>query len=397
MVPTRIKFTLKIIVALLSAGIFVLGGIWFYEEFQASQYQSEVPFELQLKVSSEEILYSEAYKNGKGRNEIKYAYLAGEVSPTLDEDVARRTPTSQTVVLDTFKDEAGKPFEKLKTTFTASPQFFEDKGVWKQIEYATTTQEIFSMSGAIPHIKKREFVERGIHKLFGVKPAFAAVSTFYPNPDVETTSVDGYAEGVSSGVDAGAAFTACRGLTNGTLIADSGTSISMQVLVAAGRGNFTCTFQRGFILFDTSSMDDAATIQSATTSLYVIAVTNGSNDGSDYVSVYTSSPASNTGLVTEDYDQVGTVEQSTTIDLGTLAGSAYNHLVLNSTGRGNISRTSITKFGIRIGNDAFGTSMSGQNLVTVASAETTGTSQDPKLEVTYTTPSAFSMGMWFPF
>jgi hypothetical protein len=35
--------------------------------------------------------------------------------------------------------------------------------------------------------------------------------------------------------------------------------------------------------------------------------------------------------------------------------------------------------------------------VLISAAETSGTSQDPKLEVTYTLPSIFSFGNWLPF
>ena len=400
MLPTRIKFFLKIITALVSVSILVSAGLWFYEEFQASRYQDEVPFELQLKVPPEKILYSEAYKNGKGRNEIKYAYLAGEVSPILDEDVARRTPTSQTVVLDTFKDEAGKTLEKLRTTFTTDPQFFNDNGVWKQIEYATTTQEIFSMSGAIPNIKKREFVERGMHKLLGIKPVFAAVSTFYPNADVETTSVDGYINSLSSDNLLGSdAWTNAR--AGATLSATDNTTndeVRASLIIVPRTGNYNGNIGRTFLLFDTSSLTTAATISSVTLSIYVITVTNVNPGSGDALSVITTTPASNTAIVTGDWGNVGTTLQATGVSLSTLTASAYNGITLNSTGLGNVSKTSITKFGLRIAEDISNTQpVDGSiNSVVYASADTTGTTQDPKLDVTYTTGS-FSVGQWFPF
>ena len=400
MLPTRIKFFLKIITALVSVSILVSAGLWFYEEFQASRYQDEVPFELQLKVPPEKILYSEAYKNGKGRNEIKYAYLAGEVSPMLDEDVARRTPTSQTVVLDTFKDEAGKPFEKLKTTFATDPQFFENNGVWKQIQYATTTQEIFSMSGAIPHIKKRELVERSMHRLLGIKPVFAAVSTFYPDADVETTSVDGHLQSLSTGnvLSSDAWNNARSGASPSVFDAAVTNSIHTRITIVPRTGNYIGQIDRSFLLYDTSSLTVNATISSATLSIYITAKNNTNNSGNDTLNIVTTTPASNTTLATGDWGNVGTTLQASAVDLSVLTTTAYNNFSLNSTGLVNISKTGVTKFGLRMGEDINNVQPADdtQNSVTYSAAEEAGTSQDPKLEVTYTVAS-FSMGQWFPF
>ena len=400
MFAARIKFTLKIITALASISILVSAGLWFYEEFQASQYLNEVPFELQLKVPPEKILYSEAYKNGKGRNEIKYAYLAGEVSPILDEDVARRTPTSQTVVLETFKDEAGKTLEKLKTTFTTDPQFFEDNGIWKQIEYATTTQEIFSMSGAITNIKKREFVERGMHELLGIKPVFAAVSTFYPNASVETTSVDGHLQSISTGnsLSSDAWNNARTGASPGVVAATVTNAIQTRITIVPRTGNYIGEIDRSFLLYDTSSLTVNATISSATLSIYITLKNNTNNSGNDTLNIITTTPASSTALATGDWGNVGSTLQASAVDLSILTTTAYNSFSLNSTGLGNISKTGVTKFGLRMGEDINNVQPADdtQNSVTYSAAEEAGTSQDPKLEVTYTVAS-FSVGQWFPF
>ena len=61
------------------------------------------------------------------------------------------------------------------------------------------------------------------------------------------------------------------------------------------------------------------------------------------INIVTSSPASDTGLVSGDYDGFGTVDQAADRDLDSLTadGSTYEAWVLNSTGRGNLSKGSV--------------------------------------------------------
>lgn len=400
MQSSKLILAIKIIIALFLAAVLVFAGFWIYDTYKESQYKNQIPFQLQLKAPPEEIIQSKSYKSAKGRNEIKYAYLADEVTPILNEDVTRRTKNSQTVVLETFKGKDGTLNEKLKTTFTASPQFYKDKSVWRQIEYATTTQEVFSMSGAIPHIERREFSEKVLSALFGIRPVFATVSTYYPNPDVETTSVDGAINSLSAGNLLGSdAWTNAR--AGATLSATDNTTndeVRASLIIVPRTGNYNGNIGRTFLLFDTSSLTTAATISSVTLSIYVITVTNVNPGSGDALSVITTTPASNTAIVTGDWGNVGTTLQATGVSLSTLTASAYNGITLNSTGLGNVSKTSITKFGFRIAEDISNTQpVDGSiNSVVYASADTTGTSQDPKLDVTYTV-GKFSMGAWFPF
>ena len=400
MQSSKLIFAIKIIVALVFAAVLAFAGFWIYDTYKESQHKNEVPFQLQLKAPPEEIIQSKAYKSAKGRNEIKYAYLADEVATIPNEDVTRRTQNSQTVVLDTFKGQDGTLREKLRTTFTASPQFYKDKETWRQIEYATTTQEVFSMSGAIPHIERREFSEKVLSALFGIRPVFATVSTYYPNPDVETTSVDGYINSQSTGnIDSSTAWNNAR--AGSSLIAtDNGTidEVRTSIVLVPRTGNYNGTVFRTFLLFDTSTLTTAATISSATLSLYVLTVTNINPGSGDALSVITTTPASNTAIVTGDWGNVGTTLQATGVSLSTLTTNTYNAITLNSTGLGNISKTSITKFGLRTAEDISNTLPvdGSQNDVTYSSADNTGTTQDPKLDVTYTTGS-FSVGQWFPF
>jgi hypothetical protein len=376
------------------------------EEYLASRQSpayEELPFEFKLKAKPEEVIYSEAYTTGDGRDVVKYAYLAGEVGPQLNEDIARRTPTSYTEVIEQYKDKNNKQIEKLKTTFFSKPRFYRKEGKWRQIEYATTTPDIFSMSGAIPHIKKRELAER----LIPGKPVFATVSTYYPDAHTETNSVDGYiyVNTVGTGFSTGEACT--NAFSNaysdsGTLAVASDSSSSMSIHAFAGNTSFEdpdwfcdAEIHRTFVLFNTADLPDNAVISTATLSLYVQGTLDADNDGSDTVNVVSSNPASNTALIAADYDLVGTTLYASAVDITSISTSAYLAISLNSTGIAAVNLTGVSKFGLREGHDLSGTRVNNDttNSVTFTSADGT---DDPKLDVTYTADS-YSFGQWFPF
>ena len=106
-----------------------------------------------------------------------------------------------------------------------------------------------------------------------------------------------------------------------------------------------------------------------------------------------SSTASNTALVAADYQgTVGnTALQSDTqpaFSAITCDSATYTDYLLNVTGRGNISLTGITKFGVKGSSDRTNTAPTWSSNLTagkqIITAETAGTSTDPKLAVTYT-------------
>ena len=378
--------------------LILLGFEWgsTYTENQQQAGYEEVPFELKLKSAPHDVLYSEAFKTPAGADVVRYAYLAGDVSPILDEDISRRTPVSQTVVLETFKDNAGKDVEKLKTVFLSKPQMYQDGEGWRQIEYATTTPEVFAMSGAIPYIKRRELAE----KILPGDSAFALTSTFYPNPHAETSSVDGSVEAIGNSF--GCDFTAFdQAHTAGTGANDDIGVNMFAYSTYTDNGDCTddATISRAFILFDTSGLTAGATISSAVLSIYVTTKYTGVNDTYDTLVVDATTPSSNTTIQAGDFANVAGVAQSNTVvDLTSLTTGTYSNFTLNSTGLGNISKTGISKYGIREGHDFYfqlpGSSPTG---AAISSADTSGTSQDPKLEVTYTVAATFSVGNWFPF
>ena len=119
---------------------------------------------------------------------------------------------------------------------------------------------------------------------------------------------------------------------------------------------------RGFFLFDTSSLG-TDTVDSATVNIadYGNTLTNNIDNSDNVYYIVESTPASDTTLVTGDFDQVGdTVDtptrhsdaiNGTALSTGTAGTPVYNTFTLNATGEAHINNTGISKFGIRHGFD----------------------------------------------
>jgi hypothetical protein len=155
------------------------------------------------------------------------------------------------------------------------------------------------------------------------------------------------------------------------------------------------SLQRSGYLFDTSPLGSGATITAAVFSVYG----NLKENDSSYTPVaqlYLYNPASNTAYTQADWNEYGTTAQADTgVAYSAFSASAYNDITLNSTGRGNISKTGVTKFGIRdatydVANSAWSWSDGLGWYMQVYYADQTGTANDPKIYVTYTpaTPPA---------
>lgn len=132
------------------------------------------------------------------------------------------------------------------------------------------------------------------------------------------------------------------------------TADNASVCATVGFPSFTGRYYiaRAFYPFDTSSLTSGATITGATFGVYVTQKNDQDNDGYDYLNIYQTSQASSSGLSLEDYDQIGTTQGATSIDLGDISIGAVNTWTLNSTGIGWISKTGITYLGMREGHDA---------------------------------------------
>ena len=177
-------------------------------------------------------------------------------------------------------------------------------------------------------------------------------------------------------------FAINRAASEGNLLDYTSTTTQAQI-TKSGTDNFDIS--RCFLPFDTSSLPDDATIDSATLSIYVTV----KNDA-DIVSLVLvqTTQASTSSLVLDDFDQCGTLNSPTEgaarITVSGLTLNAYNDFTLNATGLTWISKTGFTKLGIRISRDGDNSEPTGVNNMVLSAFEETGTSQDPKLVINYT-------------
>ena len=201
--------------------------------------------------------------------------------------------------------------------------------------------------------------------------------TVYPDANPETTTVDGrvarYAGEQFSSIRSGA----------GTHGEDSGQTWENTLQISNTDTGLFQQLSRGIVLFDTSSIISGSTVSDVDLSLYVTLKEIGlGNTDFDIVS---SNPASNTALATSDYGSLGTTvfaSRSTSI----ITANQYNEWSNLTTS--SVTVGGITKYGIRIDwdtNNSFtGTvDFGAQTNIRVNGADMTGTTQDPKLVVTY--------------
>ena len=153
--------------------------------------------------------------------------------------------------------------------------------------------------------------------------------------------------------------------------------------------------------FDTSDLTSSASISATVLSLYVNSKLDG-DENTPNIDIYTSNPALTSSLTNTDYGNVGTTSQTgSPIAYGDISTSAYNNFTFNATGRGNILKTGISKFGARNANYDVANSEPPNNTGAGKVSRMIGTggaseTNKPKLVVTYTTLSAFiPRTMWF--
>ena len=145
----------------------------------------------------------------------------------------------------------------------------------------------------------------------------------------------------------------------------------------------TYFIRRGGMLFDTSALGSGATISAAVLSLYYNSDKANADAGQAEPHIVDFNPASLTDIVVGDWDQFGTTSFATVAYSGISTAQYYN-FTLDSNGIANISKTGTSAFGIRSAGDINNSTPTGGNRVSWMSADTAGTSNDPKLVITYT-------------
>ncbi len=210
-------------------------------------------------------------------------------------------------------------------------------------------------------------------------------ATYNPDAHVESTSVDGYTWGAIA-QETWAVLVAAAGTSFG----DTGTSIFIWISSGSTANKWT-DLVRSPSLFDTSGLPDNAVISAATYSLY-----GETNYQPQYfnldMNVYACTPASNTGLQNSDFNTAnwGSTAFSTTINQANwkITSPFWNDFALNASGLAAISKTGITKIGIRDAtHDAGATAPTWANYVAAylsAYSSDKGNGYKPKLVVTYT-------------
>lgn len=154
----------------------------------------------------------------------------------------------------------------------------------------------------------------------------------------------------------------------------------------SGRFNYNI---RSAYIFDTSFIDDAATISAATMSVYgyAKASTLAGTVKLDKITTAANNSISTADYATTTHDFVA--QSDTAINFADFSTSGYNDWALNATGIGNISKTGVTKLGFvssyDMANSAPTHSASGWSYAQGYFCEYTGTARDPKLTVTYST------------
>lgn len=210
--------------------------------------------------------------------------------------------------------------------------------------------------------------------------------TVYPDPNPETTSVDGVVR--RQGVDE--SFASIRG-GSGNSVDDTSAGLEFVRLACSATSNQFSALYRSILLFDTASLTAGAVISSAVLSLYGT-FKNDPASWSPSIDIYSSAPASNTALANADYGTLGTTSYTSAPISYASWASSYNDFTLNATGIAAIAKTGVSKFGARESTyDAGNTAPTWSSGATMTMegyfADQTGSSNDPKLVVTYTVPT----------
>lgn len=214
--------------------------------------------------------------------------------------------------------------------------------------------------------------------------------TYYPDTDPETSSVDGQVQRLGTNLTWADVHDGA-----GTQAYPSGQGMSAY-MEAGTTANKWAGITRSIMLFDTSPIADNDVVSSAT--LSAKEVTKNNQSWSTTFNIYSSTPASNTDLVTGDYSQVGTTAFSTAIPFASFSDNVFADWALNASGVAAVSTTGDSKFSFReatyeVANSAPSWVSGGFERVVLYSTESSaGTTDDPKLVVVHsaapTGPSA---------
>ena len=221
-------------------------------------------------------------------------------------------------------------------------------------------------------------------------------TTVFPNPgNPGSTSCDGYVGNTGENTT----FAAVREGAGDTVNVTTSSGVAGEIDCSSSTDNFGAIY-RGIYLFDTSSIPNTDSVDSATMSLFGNTQSNTASHASpeNDVTIVVTAPASDTTLAASDFNIASwtmTQQNSTDIAYASWSLIAYNDFALNATGIGNISKTGITKFGATFAGDRTGTCVGcvagGTGFLTAINADLAGTSSDPKLVVEHAAVTATNL------
>jgi hypothetical protein len=202
------------------------------------------------------------------------------------------------------------------------------------------------------------------------------------------TTCDSYIYNVGSN----ATWATLHDAASGTSAVPSRTWIDVYIIMDTFSDRFS-KIGRSIITIDTSSLTSDVTISSSVLSLYGTAK-NDQPGISPTIDVYGSTPAANNNIVTADFDQIGATSYTgSPITYSSWSVTGYNNFTFNATGNSNVSKTGITRLGIREAKyDAANSAPTWTSGLSTnfecASADDTSGDKDPKLVVTYSMPAS---------
>jgi len=210
------------------------------------------------------------------------------------------------------------------------------------------------------------------------------VSTFYPVSA---------GEGIVQQYNTTTNWATCRGASTGNGVQTSNTTDVINFLRRDVSGT-RFGLKRFFFPFDTSSIPDTDGIDSAVLSFYLQSI-SGSGIEVGIGIIAPTTQASTSTLENDDYVDCGDLdtpqEVATRPSPYDWSTSAYNDITLNATGEGQISKTGVTKLGVRNVYDIDDTligSGSRSDYLTVRMSDYSGTTSDPKLVVEHSGASS---------
>lgn len=213
--------------------------------------------------------------------------------------------------------------------------------------------------------------------------------TFYPDAHPETTTVDGPVARSGADLD----WSSIRdglGFMDGEP-SETAQTWCVRIQPTATTDHYRELWRSGF-LFDTSPLASLGTPIGATFSIYITSKDNSSAVGGIDFDVFTFTPSNNLHITAStDFQRFGTVSQTgIPLTYSEVTTGAYNNLVFNAIGVGNINVNGVSGFGLRNASyDGSGAIPTWADTYPANSgyqayfSEASGTSTDPALTVVY--------------